>query len=153
MQHGPQVLLLIHDLRSLRAVRFLGQREQQLKDGPHFLLHLSRAGEEAQSVNFIMKVLSYCHNTIGIAWRLLLYIWSKSANVSDVLMKSRPSLTINWVSMPHGLFMEITSWAMPNIYKVGGASITSSLFFNFLESNIAHGDTDLMISQQRYLKG
>lgn len=48
LQHNPQVLLLIRPLRSTLAarIRLLRQREQKLKDGPHFLLHLGGTGQK-----------------------------------------------------------------------------------------------------------
>lgn len=51
MQHNLQVLPLLRPLRSLRAVEVTRQREQKLKNGPHFLLHLGGTGQKGGGIS------------------------------------------------------------------------------------------------------
>lgn len=164
MKRGLQVLLLILDLRPPRPARFLGQWEQQLKDGAHFLRYLSknRRGGMSICVHFqksykVNEVLSYSHNTIGrpIAWRLLVYIWPALKELMFQMLKvahhwqkngkKRYFLSHFPFSVPHVLFTHILS---DSIYTLGGASITSSLYITSL-SQIYR--MMILISKQRYL--
>lgn len=63
LQHNLQIIPLILPLRSLRAVQVPRQREQKLKNGPHFLLHLGGTGQKV-----VVRVYPYSL-TMGIARR------------------------------------------------------------------------------------